>query len=81
MTLERLKKAERVIGIKQVTKAINKNQALCVFIGTDADGRVIDPIRSLCNEKTIPVEAAYTMGELGRACSIEVGAAAVAILR
>ena len=52
-----------------------------MFIGTDADGRVIDPIRSLCNEKTIPVEAAYTMGELGRACSIEVGAAAVAILR
>ena len=61
MTLERLKKAERVIGIKQVTKAINKNQALCVFIGTDADGRVIDPIRSLCNEKTIPVEAVYTL--------------------
>lgn len=81
MTLERLKKAERVIGIKQVTKAINKDQALCVFIGTDADGRVIDPIRSLCDEKTISVEAAYTMEELGKACSIEVGAAAVAILR
>ncbi|MGM9540399.1 ribosomal L7Ae/L30e/S12e/Gadd45 family protein [Anaerovibrio sp.] len=81
MTLEKLKKAERVIGIKQVTKAINKNQALCVFLGTDADGRVIDPLKGLCTEKAIPIEAAYTMSELGKACSIEVGAAAVAVLR
>lgn len=44
MTLEKLKKAERVIGIKQVTKAINKGQALYVFLAADADDRVIDPL-------------------------------------
>lgn len=81
MTLEMLKKAQRVIGIKQVTKAINKDQVLCVFLGTDADGRVTEPLKSLCNDKEIPVEAVGTMEELGKACSIEVGAAAVAVLK
>lgn len=81
MTLEKLKKAERVIGIKQVTKAINKGQALYVFLAADADDRVIDPLRSLCEAKSIPLAAAHTMGELGRACAIEVGAAAVAVLK
>lgn len=81
MTLESLKKAQRVIGVKQVTKAINKDQVLCVFLALDADGRVVQPLRSLCEEKSIDMEIAHTMGELGKTCSIEVGAAAVAVLK
>lgn len=81
MTLESLRKVQRVTGIKQVTKAINKNQVSCVFLGTDADERVTAPIRALCAAKEINIEAVYTMGELGRACAIEVGAAAVAVLK
>ena len=81
MTLESLKKAQRVIGVKQVTKAINKDQVLCVFLASDADGRVVQPLRSLCEEKSIDMEIAHTMGELGKTCSIEVGAAAVSVLK
>lgn len=81
MMLEELKHVARVIGIKQVTKAINKGQALCVFLAADADGRVINPLKNLCEERGIPMETAHSMGELGRACAIEVGAAAVAVLK
>ena len=81
MTLENLRKAQRVIGVKQVTKAINKDQVSYVFLGADADGRVVEPLVGLCAERKIPLETACTMGELGKACSIEVGAAAVAVLK
>jgi large subunit ribosomal protein L7A len=81
MQLDELKKAEHVTGIKQVTKAINKEQVACVFLGANAEGRVTDSLKILCEDKEIPVEAAYTMEELGKACSIGVKAAAVAVLK
>ena len=57
MTLESLRDAERVIGVKQVTKAVQKRRTDAVFL------------------------AVPTMQELGKACSIEVGAAAAAVLK
>ena len=81
MQLDELKKAERVTGIKQVTKAINKDQVACVFLGANAEERVTKPLKSLCEDKEIPVRADYTMEELGKACLISVKAAAVAVLK
>ncbi len=81
MSLDDLKKANRVIGIKQVTKAISKNQVACVFLGADADEKVTEPLKNLCKDKEIPVQSDHTMTELGKTCSIGVGAAAVAILK
>lgn len=80
MTLDTLKSAEHVIGIKQVTKAIKRGSAEVVFLATDADERVIAPLLELCEANGLPRGAAATMEELGSACGIEVGAAAVAIL-
>lgn len=81
MSLETLKEADVVIGIKQVTKAVKRGLTSEVFIAEDADERVIGPLKSLCNEENITVIQISTMKELGKACSIEVGAAAVAVLR
>ncbi len=81
MALEALKNANRVIGIKQVTKAIQKGTVKCVFLAKDADKRMIAPLRTLCETETVSVEDQATMSEIGDACSIEVGAAAAAVLR
>lgn len=81
MTLEALKKEPHVTGLKQVNKAVSKGEAQCVFIAADADERVRVPLRALCEEKRVPVIASATMADLGRACSIEVGAAAAALLK
>ena len=81
MTLATLKNANRVIGIKQVTKAVKRGNAENVFIATDAEKRVTDPIKELCEEMDVPVQEGFMMKELGEACKIEVGAAAVAVLK
>ena len=80
MTLESLKDAVRVIGVKQVTKAVQKGQAEAVFLADDADGRVTEPLLHLAEEMGVSVVHVPTMQELGKACSIEVGAAAAAVL-
>ena len=81
MTLESLKGAARVIGVKQVTKAVQKSQADAVFLADDADGRVTEALLHLADEIGVPVVHVPTMQELGKACSIEVGAAAAAVLK
>lgn len=81
MTLATLKNANRVIGIKQVTKAVKRGNAAMVFIATDAEKRVTDPVKELCENMSVPVQEGFMMKELGEACAIEVGAAAVAVLK
>lgn len=81
MALGILKSANRVIGIKQVTKVVNKNLAGQVFVAANADERVLLPLRNLCQEKEVAIVEVPTMAELGKACDIEVGAAAAAILK
>ncbi len=79
--LERLKNADIVIGAKQVKKALTHDRAECVFLAADADDRILQPLRELCKEKEIEIKAGFTKKELGEACSIEVGAAAAAIIK
>ncbi len=81
MKLDALKRANRVIGIKQVTKAVKRSQAERVFLAADADPRVLEPLKELCHEQDVPVEEGASMKEIGEACAIEVGAAAAAVLR
>ena len=81
MTLQDLKMADRVIGVKQVTKAIGKDLVSEVFLASDADERVIKTLEAVCQERMIPVQADFTMSELGKACGIEVRAAAAAALK
>jgi len=53
-----------------------------VFLSADdADVRVLQPLRELCGEKKVATENVATMADLGTACSIEVGAAAAAVLK
>ena len=66
MTLDTLKNADRVIGIKQVTKAVNKGLAVCVFAADDADGRVTEPLKELCSQKGVELVNVPTMEEQQR---------------
>ena len=81
MTLEALKTAKRVIGIKQVAKAVKREAATEVFIADDADAKVVEPLEALCTEQNVPVSRVSSMKELGTACNIEVGAAAAAAIK
>lgn len=80
MALEELKTVKKVIGVKQVMKSVNKGLAKQVFLANDAEERIIKPLYELCEQKQIALHREYSMDELGKACMIEVGAAAVAVL-
>lgn len=81
MPLDTLKAANKAVGVKQATKAIERDQAIAVFLASDAEKRVVTPLRELCAQKNILVEDVPTMNELGKACGIAVGAAAVAVVK
>ena len=81
MSLDALKTARKTIGVKQVTKAVEKNLVQTIYIARDAEKRLVEPLRILCSEKDVAVDTMSSMEELGEACSIEVGAAAVAVLK
>ena len=71
----------RVVGIKQLMKKLQAGQIARVFVAQDAEQSVTRPIEELCLSQAVPVEKVSTMKELGRACRIQVGAAAAGLLR
>lgn len=78
---EELKNKKNVIGKKQTIRALLNNKVEKVYIAEDADSHVTDEIISLCNEKDIEVSYISKMEELGKACGIDVNAAAAAVLK
>ena len=81
MTLEDLKSAAHVVGMKETERAIEKQEAACVFIASDCDERIARPLLEACQSSGIPVEQGFTKKEIGRACGIKVKAASAAILK
>mgnify|MGYP005971671585 FL=1 len=71
----------KVVGVKQLKKALRDGAAQKVFVAEDADPKLTDPICESCRGAAVPVEMVPTMAELGKACGIEVGAAVAALLR
>ncbi len=81
MSYERIKASDsKVVGSKQVTKAVEKGQAVAVVLARNAEDRVVAPLARLCENKSVEVVWVEDMVALGKACGIEVPTAAAAIL-
>lgn len=70
-----------IVGAKQIRKALKSGVAACVFLASDADPAVTDPIAEACKACNVEVVWVRSMTELGKACRIDVGAAAAAIVK
>lgn len=79
--LSELSTRDKIVGIKQLKKALAAGQAAKVFLAMDADPKLTAPIVETCQSGGVPLEQVPTMAELGRACGIEVGAAVAALLK
>ena len=79
--LDELKTGKKVVGIKQLRRALTDQTAELVFLAKDADPALTEPLMAQCREGGVEVVSDVTMAELGKACGISVGAAAAAILR
>lgn len=80
MSLEGLRDGSKVIGAKQVKKAIIKGLAKKVYLADDAEPHITEPIKALCIQHEVEYQLAETMKILGDACGIDVGSAAVALI-
>ena len=84
MTLSQIQNAiagkKLAVGAKQLRKALNSGIACCVFLASDADPAVTEPIAQMCRLHSVETFWVRSMAELGRACKIDVGAAAAAVL-
>ena len=73
-----LKKFKTVVGAKQLRKALENRKAKFVFLAENADPALTEPIAALCQQNRVSYTWVGSMSDLGRACGIEVGAAAAA---
>lgn len=71
---------EKVVGAKQVKRALRDGKARRVYLAQDAEPRVTEPIAELCQQQGVSLEEVAKMKDLGAACGISVGAAVVASL-
>ena len=79
--LDKLKSEKKVVGVEQLRKAMEDGRAACVFLAEDADPEITGPIAGLCHEAGTEIVWVQTMEELGKACSIDVKAAAAGLLK
>ena len=78
--LEELSAANRIVGIKQLRKALAEGRVKKVFIAKDADPMLTEPVLMQCQQQQIAVVSVPTTKQLGAACCISVDAAAAAIV-
>ncbi|MCM3715691.1 50S ribosomal protein L7ae-like protein [Halalkalibacter oceani] len=80
MSYEKVLQADDlIIGTKQTLKALDEGIVSEVIIAIDAEYRVIYKVEALAKTKNIPLVYVDSMKKLGKACGIEVSAAAVAL--
>ena len=78
-TMAEISRANVVVGIKQLKKALRAGRVQTAYFAADADPAVTEPVAETCSSQNIPVVWVKTMTQLGKACGIDVGAAAAAI--
>lgn len=81
LVLEELRNAKRkAVGVKQTVKAVQSGEAKAVYIAADAEEHVLRPLHAALSKRPVQVYEVESMIELGKACKIDVGASACALL-
>ena len=78
--LTELENAAKVVGVKQVRRALSKGQARRLYLAKDADPHLTEPLERQGREQGVEVIWAESMKALGKACGIAVGAAVAAAI-
>ena len=78
MVLNELENADKVVGVKQVRRALASGRVKRLYLAKDADPQLTKPLERQGREQGIEVVWAGTMQALGKACGIAVGSAVAA---
>ena len=69
----------KVVGLRQVRRALPDGSIKCVVLAADADMHVRSEVKMLCDAYGVRLEVFASKQELGRLCQIEVGCAVVGL--
>ena len=69
-----------MVGAKQMRKALLHRTAKEIYLALDADPAVTASLAAMCEQCGIVPRWVPSMALLGRACGIDVGAAAAAVV-
>ena len=76
--LDELNNHQIIVGTKQLKKALGRGGVHRVYLALDADPAITGMLELLCQQNGTEYFWIERMLDLGRACGIEVGAAAAA---
>ncbi len=79
--ISKLTTHNKIVGVKQVKRALESETVEAVYIAEDAETKVTDVITEICTEKHVQVFYVNNMKELGDACGIDVNAAVAALIK
>ena len=71
----------RVVGTKQVLRAVRDGRASRVFLCKDADEFIYRQVEAACEAARIPLTVLDSMEKLGRLCLVSVKTASAALLK
>ena len=75
-----LTNSAKVVGVKQVRRALSAGRAKRLYLAKDADPQLTRPLAEQAGAQGIEAVWLDSMKELGRACGIAVGAAVAATI-
>lgn len=67
-----------IVGAKQIRKALDRGIACTVFLAKNADPEITGPLEAKCKACNVSCTWVASMDTLGKACGIDVAAAAAA---
>ena len=73
-----LPRRRTVVGAKQLRMVLANGRARQVFLARNADPAITEPLEALCLQNHVEYIWVSNMTDLGKACGIDVGAAAAA---
>jgi large subunit ribosomal protein L7A len=79
--LSKLATGNKIVGVKQVKRALGSQEIELVFIAKDAENKITDELVKICSDKHIQIFYVENMKKLGDACGIDVNAATAALLK
>lgn len=77
--MKRLHTPNKVVGLKQSTKAVRQGRAALAYVAQDAAPWIKEPFLELCASRQVQVVQAATMKELAKHCHVEVPVACAVI--
>ena len=73
--------AAKVVGTKQVTRALKAGRVRRAYVAEDSDTFIFQQVVRTAEEAGVPCVRVPSMKELGMVCGVDVSTAAAAVLR